>query len=291
MKTFVGVTALWAFLPTVALAATFTAVGVTGYNFAGMVPNSAAAPYSGAAQSLDLTNEALFQSGLPGTTAGGLPANGVLTYVNGATTYTFGLGPYGGLNLLRVNPPEVFSGTLTLATPASYPSIAILGFSTESNAPGGVEMKGDVTLHFSDGSSSVYSLGVDLSDWFAITPQNPNVVTSAAGGLVNINAGTAAAAFEPTSGGPNFYVSVVTLTAGDAAKTLTSVGFGNFPFGGNTFQFIMAIAGFTSTPTPTPLGPTPTPVPPGAPALSGGPLVALGLLLVGAAFAALRRLS
>jgi hypothetical protein len=108
MKTFVGVTALWAFLPTVTLAATFTAVGVNGYNFAGMVPNSAGPPYSGSAQSLDLSNDALFQFGLPGTVAGGLPANGVLTYINGATTYTFGLGPYGGLNLLRVNPPGVF---------------------------------------------------------------------------------------------------------------------------------------------------------------------------------------
>ena len=88
MKTFVGVTALWAFLPTVTLAATFTAVGVNGYNFAGMVPNSAGPPYSGSAQSLDLSNDALFQFGLPGTVAGGLPANGVLTYINGATTYT-----------------------------------------------------------------------------------------------------------------------------------------------------------------------------------------------------------
>ena len=84
MKTFVGVTALWAFLPTVTLAATFTAVGVTGYNVAGIVPNTAAPPYSSSAQSLDASNDALFQLGLPGTTAGGLPANGLLTYVNGA---------------------------------------------------------------------------------------------------------------------------------------------------------------------------------------------------------------
>ena len=79
-------------------------------------------------------------------------------------------------------------------------------------------MVGDVTLHFSDNSSSVYSGAVDLSDWFAAQPQNSNVVNSAAGGLVNITAGTAGAAFEATTGGPNFYVSVVTLTPGDAAK-------------------------------------------------------------------------
>ena len=109
MKTFVGVTALCAFLPTVTVAATFAAVGVTGYNARGIVPNSALPPYSSSAQTLDLSTDALFQVGLPGTAAGGLPANGVLTYVNGAATYTFGLGPYGGLNLLRVNPSGVFT--------------------------------------------------------------------------------------------------------------------------------------------------------------------------------------
>jgi hypothetical protein len=296
MKTFVGVTALWAFLPTVTLAATFTAVGVSGYNAAGIVPSTAVPPYSGTAQSLDASNDALFQFGLPATTAGGLPVSGVLTYVNGATTYTFGLGPYGGSNLLQI--PANSSGLFTLATAASYPGIAILGFTTGNNAPGSLEMKGDVTLNFTDGSSSTYSKAVDLSDWFAAMPQNLNVVNSATGGLVNITAGTAAGAFEATSGGPNFYVSVVTLTVGDAAKTLKSVGFGNFPFGGTGTQFIMAISGLTPasptptpTPTPTPLGPTPTPVSLAAPALSEGRFVVLGLLLIGAAIVALRRMS
>lgn len=46
---------------------------------------------------------------------------------------------------------------------------------------------------------------------------------------------------------------MLTLTPGDAAETLTAVGFGNFPFGGNTFQFIMALDGSGSqTPTPEP---------------------------------------
>ena len=261
---------LCAFLPTAALAVSFLPVAVTGYNYAGVVPNTAVPPYSSYASSLDLSNDALFQAGLPSATPGGLPLSGPLTYVSGSNTYPFDLGPYGGLNLLRVNP----SGTLTLSIPGSFASIAVLGFSTQNNSPGAIEMIGNMTLHFSDGSSSVYSGSVDLSDWFATNPGNPNVVTSAAGGLVNI----ALSAFEATSNGPHFYVSVINLTAADAAKTVTQIGFGNFPSGGNTFQFIMAVAGSTQPPTP-----------PAVPAPPDLWLAVLGILLVGAAYFRLRR--
>lgn len=247
MKRFVQATALWVLLSTAAFASSFGVVPVSGYNYGGIVPNTATSPYSGTAQSLDQSNDALFQAGLPGTTAGGLPPSGVLTYTNASNNYAFDLGPYGSTNLLRVNP----DASLTLVSPATFTSIAVLGFSTENNSPGATEMVGDVTLHFSDGSSSVYSQAVDLSDWFATTPDNPNVVTAAAGGLVSITAGTAASAFEPTSGGPDFYVSTLSLTPADAAKTLTAVEFGDFPSGGNGFEFVMAIDG-SDSPTPVP---------------------------------------
>lgn len=282
MKTVVGVSALWTLLlPGAALASNFAAIGVTGYNYGGIVANTATPPYNTSTSSVDASNDALFQIGLPGTTAGGLPQNGILAYTDGSSNqYSFGLGPYGGLNLLRINVAS--TGTFTLATPKSYPSIAILGFTTGNNAAGALEMQGNVTLHFSDTSSTVYSKGVDLSDWLTATPINPNVVTSAMGGLVSLTAGTAAGAFEPTQGGPKLYVSVVNLTQGDAAKTLTSVDFGNFPFGGNGFQFIMAISG---------LVPTPPPPPTAAPAVTGWPLAALTILLAGAALTALRRMA
>ena len=252
-------------LSTSVLADSFSSVAVTGYNYAGIVPNTAVPPYSSTASSLDLQNDALFEAGLPGTTAGGLPESGVLSYTSGSNSFNFALGPYGGLDLLRVNP----SGTLTLSDPTTYSAIAVLGFSTENNAPGSVEMIGDVTLHFSDGSSSVYTQAVDLSDWFAKHPGNSNIVTSAAGGLVNLTSLTAASAFEATSGGPNFYVSVVDLTPGDAAKTLTSVGFGDFTSGGNSFQFVMALDGETA--------PAPTPEPPAQALLALGLLGVLGV--------------
>ncbi len=266
--------ALWAFLPAAVLGANLLPLAVTGYSYGGIVPNTAVPPYSSTASSLDLANDALFETGLPATTAGGLPASGMLTYASASSTYTFDLGQYGGSNLLRVNP----TGTLTLSHPGSFTSIAVLGFSTQNNSPGAIEMIGDVTLFFSDGSSSVYSGAVDLSDWRASSPGNPNVVTSAAGGLVNIIAGTAAGAFEPTSPGPNFYVSVITLTANDAAKVVRSIGFGNFPLGGNTFQFIMAVSAATAPPPPPPV-----------PAPSALWLAALGILFVGAACSRLRR--
>jgi hypothetical protein len=259
-------------LSTGSSAATFSPLIVTGYNYDGIVPNTAVPPYSSAAASLDADNQALFQSGLPGATAGGLPGSGTLAFDLGSSSYDFALGPYGGLNLLRVNP----SGTLGLVDPKAYSTIAVLGFSTDNTAPGAVEMIGDVTLHFSDGSSSVYARAVDLSDWFSTDPLNANVVASAAGGLVNVASATASGAFEPTSGGPDFYVSLIDLTPTDEAKTLTGVGFGNFPLGSNSFQFVMALDGGTA-----PISPVPEP--------SSFALAALAMLVLGGRKAMSRR--
>jgi hypothetical protein len=273
MKRFLTGITLFAALSITASAATFSALAVTGYNYGGIVPNTAVPPYSSVASSLDTSNDALFQIGLPGATAGGLPVSGVLSFTVNSNSYSFTLGPAGSNNLLRVNP----SGTMTLTTPAKFAALAVLGFTTGNNSPGAIEMVGDATVHFSDSSSSVYSGSVDLSDWFAATPQNPNVVTSAVGGTVNITSGTAAGAFQATANGPKFYVSVITLTAADAAKTVTSVGFGNFPFGGNSYQFIMGLDGETAPPPPV------TPVPP------AWVLAALAMIAIVAVRAALRR--
>lgn len=260
---------LWALLSTAALAASFSPVIVTGYNYDGIVERTASPVYSGTAQALDLTHHALFEIGLPGTTAGGLPQGGSLSATINSDSYTFQLGPYGtgatiSPNLLRINP----SGDLTLVTAGKFLSVAVLGFSTEKNSPGGVEAVGDATLHFSDGSSSVYTGAIDLPDWLIATPANPNIVVGAVGGLVNTTGTPAAAAFEANAGlGPKFYVSRITLTSADANKVLTSVTFGNFPFG-NTLQFIMGLAGSPVTPPPAPI-----------PALGTGALALLALML------------
>jgi hypothetical protein len=270
--------ALWALLSTAALAANFSPLVVTGYNFDGIVERTAAAPYSSVAQNLDLSNHALFEIGLPGATAGGLPQGGLLSFTLNSNSYTFQLGPYGNgatlsPNLLRVNP----SGDLALATPGRFISVAVLGFSTVKNLPGGAEAVGDATLHFNDGSSSVYSGAIDLSDWFITTPQNPNAAVNAIGGLVNTTGGTAAAAFEANAGtGPKFYVCVVNLTAADASKLLTSVTIGNFAYG-NTLQFVMGLAGS--------LPPSPSPVP----ALGTGMLALLALMLAAVGWLSVRR--
>ena len=278
MKRLVKAVPIFSLLATAALAAGSSPVAVTGYNFDGIVERTAAPPYSGAAQSLDLSNEALFEIGLPGATAGGLPQGGLFSFTANSNTYAFQLAPYGGSNLLRVNP----TGTLTLTSPGKFATLAVLGFTTQNNSGGGgVEMVGDATLNFSDCSSSLYSHAIDLSDWFAVSPLNPNVATGAIGGLVNLTSGTAAGAFETASGGPKFYVSVLTLSTADAGKNLTSITIGNFPFGGNTFQFIMGVGGTNPV----------TPPPATVPALSDWALAALGVLLVAVGVAALPRLA
>jgi len=227
MKKLVQAAPLWALLSTAACAASFTPVAVSGYNYDGIVEHTAVPPYSSAAQSLDgpSNNDALFEIGLPSATAGGLPQGGLFNFTTNGNTYSFQLGPYGNNNLLRANP----SGALTLTTPAKFTIMAVLGFATQNNfGAGSTELVGDATLHFSDGSSTVYGRAIDLSDWQAASPLNPNVVTAAEGGMVNIAAGTAAAAFEATPGFPKLYVSLVTLTVGDAAKNVTSVTIGLF---------------------------------------------------------------
>lgn len=274
MRRLLKIAPLLVFLPIIVIASGFSPLAVTGFNYDGIVERTAVPPYSSAAQSLDLSNNALFEIGLPGTTAGGLPQGGLFSFTSNSNTYAFQLVPYNGSNLLRINP----TGTLTITTPKPFTTIAVLGFSTENNGPGAVEMVGDVTLHFSDGSSSLYGHAVDLPDWFAAGAPNPNIVTAAAGARVSITSGTAAGAFEPTAGGPNFYVSPITLTTTDAAKNLTSVSFGNFPFGGNTFQFVMALGSLTPTAPITPAS---------VPTLSTWALAVLGMLLVGAATAVL----
>lgn len=258
--------------------ASYTAIPVSGFNYSGIVPHTAAPPYSTSASSLDASNHALFEVGLPSTTAGGVPQGGVVPFTANPNTFSFMLGPYGANNLLRINP----TGSLNLVTPAKYQSIAILGFTTGNNAPGSLEMVGDVTLHFSDTTTSVYSKAIDLADWMATAPLNPNVVTSAEGGLVDITAGTAAAAFQSTPGVPKFYVSVIQLSVADAAKTLTAADFSNFPFGGNGFQFVMALDGFE----PGPVVPPPT----AAPAVDGWRFGLLTLLVAGAAIAGITRM-
>jgi hypothetical protein len=279
MRHLAHIAPLWALLSTAALAANYSPLIVTGYNYDGIVERTASPVYSSTAQDLDLTHHALFEIGLPGTTAGGLPQGGSLSVTINPNSYTFQLGPYGNgatisPNLLRVNP----SGNLTLVTPGKFLSVAVLGFSAEKNSPGGIEAVGDATLHFSDGSSSVYASALDLSDWLITTPANPNIVVGAVGGLVNTTGTPAAAAFEANAGvGPKFYVSRITLTSADTNKVLTSVTFGNFAFG-NTLQFVMGLAASPVTPPPTPI-----------PALGTGALALLALMLGTLAWLGLRR--
>lgn len=83
----------------------------------------------------------------------GLPDNGLI--VNGSRTYQ--LQPYTANNVLAVTSSG--PATLTLATPRSYDSINLLGFSTEGDT------SATFTLHFTDSSNTTFS-NVAVLDWF-----------------------------------------------------------------------------------------------------------------------------
>jgi Big-like domain-containing protein len=139
-----------------ALDAAYEPVASTGYNQDGIAEASPAGAHTSAA--LDNSDHALYSVAY-GNTFGsgtGLPDDGRI--VQGDRTYQ--LQAYDANNALALLPGE--AGLLTLATPAAYASVSLLGFATEAT-DGGADAF--VVLGFTDGSSATYS--VAIPDWFA----------------------------------------------------------------------------------------------------------------------------
>lgn len=89
-----------------------------------------------------------------GIGGGGIPDNGLIT--NGADNYQ--LANYTGNNALYIYRNETRS--LSLVTPSSYARVRILGFTTEGSS------SLNISLNFTDGTTTNYLSGYSLSDWF-----------------------------------------------------------------------------------------------------------------------------
>src|SRR6218665_3941914 len=138
----------------------YSPITTTGYNVDAVAENTTAlANTTGTIDGSSNVLYSYFYGQLYSVSATGLPNNGLIA----AGTRTYQLEPYTQNNLLYIMAQQMDS--LTLTTPAPYPSVSLLAFATEG---AGVM---DVKIRFTDGSTQVIS-GMSLPDWYTSAPNS-----------------------------------------------------------------------------------------------------------------------
>ena len=219
-------------------------VAVTGFNndaIAEGAPNSlvtttmeADAPVS---NKIMYTNAFRAFAGIGG---GGLPDNG--TIIAGNDIYQ--LATYTGNNALYIKRNETFS--LSLVTTASFARIRLLAFTTEGAS------SVNISLSFTDGSTTPYLAGYSLSDWFNgganIVLQGFGRCDRSAGPVYNADA-------YPSN--PRMYYIDIPLNCTDKNKLLQSISIANVSTTPNNAPFpnavILGVSGIGYTQTIAPV--------------------------------------
>jgi len=218
-------------------AQTFTPIPVTGYN-ADIVAESGTNAVAVTSTVIDGSNHILHTQAFAATNGigGGIVNNGA--FVSGTRTYQ--MNPYTASNALYLSANgnvanSSATGTLTLATPASYSKLSILAFGTENNSTV------IVTLNFTDGTSSNAGT-LTIKDWFGGTP----FIFSGMGRLTRT---TTFPTVDGLPSNPRMYSFDFNIPCTDQAKLLKSVTF-IYVQGPNISSraLIVALSGLSFTP-------------------------------------------
>lgn len=165
---------------------------------------------------------------------GGLPDNGIITDASGS----YQLNSYAANNALLLQRAQ--SGDLSLATPAKFSTIRVLGFTTEGTS------SINVTLHFTDATTTNALVNYALADWFN---NSANLVLS---GFGRCTRATPAGSADGYPSNPRMYYINIPLSCTDKQKTLDKITFENVTTGGSNAPYpnavFLAVSGISTTP-------------------------------------------
>ena len=211
-------------------------IPLTGYNRDLVIESNAVGPPF-ASYALEMNaNEgtAFYQSGLSGHSYG-LPASG--TFFSAVDGSLFQFQPYTNNNALVLSSDTgISSGTLTLTTPQTYQSLAIIAHSGSADSTGASSL----TLWFTDGTSCLTTYYAP--DWFY------NTANVAFQGFERINLTSGATQGAPSD--PRLYQTTLNLATllGLTNKALAALTFGKNPNAGSTA--IYGVSGTLAPPAP-----------------------------------------
>lgn len=223
-------------------------IACTGNNAAILASNNATAGAPGATAFDVPNNYCFYQQGLSGSTRG-LPIGGSFSSkLDGSTAFL--LGPYGTPDALMLGKTYPASGTLTLAAPQAYNSLAILASSANGSSSG----QGTFVLNFTNGTKSPV-FAYNCQDWFYVAT---NVAIQ---GFGRLKLGTSLSAEDNGASNPNLYQTTLNLAALGITQPIASITFSNRSgAGANETTAIFALSGMpASIPLSPPTGLTALP--------------------------------